>query len=192
MHRGYLAIRLVAGAIKTNRIIRWVHPLGPEADLGAVFPLKQMPCKLLKHQSVTSRREMIVAENEKMFVPVLVCVSRGEEDRKQVDERLAPALAEPAPERHLPAVAVALRQLLRPGIYHDRQWNISSCQQIGEGPHVLQGSCDAALNAKRLIGATDVQAWRCPADAAVIGIERPSSVAEQRLNRSLDVNTHPV
>ena len=67
---------------------------------------------------------MIVSENEEVLVPVLVGISRGEESRKQVDERLAPALTEIAPERNLPAVTIALRDLLRPGIDHDGQGNI--------------------------------------------------------------------
>src|SRR5271166_1266065 len=70
--------------------------------------LKKTPCQFLKHEPVAGRREMIVAENVEMLVPVLVGASRGEEDRKQVDERLAPALAELAPERNLPAVTIAL------------------------------------------------------------------------------------
>src|ERR1700676_4043265 len=110
-----------------------------------------MSCNLLKHEAVTRRRKMIVAQNVEMFVPVLVGFGRGEEDRKQVDERLAAALTEFAPERHLPAVAISLRKLLSPGINHDRQGNISRRQQIGQRLHVLQRSCATTLHAKRLV-----------------------------------------
>src|SRR4051812_20165991 len=109
MHRGCLAIWLAAGAVKTGDFIRFS---------------KQMPCKLLKHQSVTGLREVIVSEVEEVFVPVLARFSRGKEHRKQVDECFASAFAEFAPQGNLPAVAIALRQLLRPGIYHDGQRNI--------------------------------------------------------------------
>jgi hypothetical protein len=46
---------------------------------------------------------MVVSENAEMLVPGLVGVGRGGEDRKQVDERLAPSPTELAPQRNRPA-----------------------------------------------------------------------------------------
>src|SRR3981081_3201379 len=153
---------------------------------------KQMSCKLPKHQPVTSGRKMIVSQNEKMFVPVPVGFGRGEEDRKQVDELLAPALTEFAPQRNLPAVTISLRKLLGPGIDHDRQGNISRRQQIGHSPHVVQGSRDAALNSKRLVVAGDVQARNYPAHPRRMRIEPPWPVADKGLNRPLEKHPPPV
>ena len=49
-----------------------------------------MSCNLLKHEPVTRRRKMIVAQNVEMFLPVLVGFGRGEEDpeitRQQEDQ----------------------------------------------------------------------------------------------------------
>src|SRR5260370_16019884 len=113
--------------------------------------LKQMSCKFMNNEPVAGCRVMIVTENVEMCVPVLVGVSGGEDDRKQVDECLAAAGAKIAPERDLPAVAIALRDLRRPGVNHDRQGDIAGCQQVAQRPHVLQGPGDAAFNAERLI-----------------------------------------
>lgn len=151
-----------------------------------------MSCNLHEHEPVATRREMIVSENEEMFIPILVGISGGEEDRKQVYERLATPLTELAPQGNLPTVTIPLRKLLRPRVYDDRQGNIPSRQQFGQSPHVLQGSRDTTLNSKRLITTAGVEARNRPADAGVIGIDRPSPVAEKGLNGLLEVNTHPV
>src|SRR5262249_46150951 len=72
------------------------------------------------HQGVAGRGEVIVADDVETLVPVPVGFARPEQCREQVDERLAMLLlAEPAPKRDLPAVAIALRDLLRPGIDDD-------------------------------------------------------------------------
>ena len=70
---------------------------------------------LFEYHPVAGGGEMIVADNVETFVPVLVGSGCGEEGRVQVDECLAASLAEVAPQRNLPAVAIALRNLLRPG-----------------------------------------------------------------------------
>src|SRR6266436_8155067 len=148
--------------------------------------LKQMFRKLPKHQPVAIDREMIISENVEMFVPILVGVSRGEENRIQIYECLATVRTEIAPERNLPAVAIALCDLLRPGVNHDRQGNFPRRQQVAQRPHVLQRSRDAAAHTKRLIAIADVEAGNRPTDAGVIGVDRPPPVAEKGLNRSLD------
>jgi hypothetical protein len=54
---------------------------------------------------------------------------------KNAGNRLMSALQRPtqtARQRDLPAVAIALRQFLRPGIDHDRQRNITSFNVRGE------------------------------------------------------------
>src|SRR5262249_38060445 len=104
------------------------------------------------HQGVAGRGEVIVADDVETLVPVPVGFARPEQCREQVDERLAMLLlAEPAPKRDLPAVAIALRDLLRPGIDDDRQRDISRSQQVGELAHVLQRALDAAIDAERLV-----------------------------------------
>src|SRR5258705_3747933 len=151
-----------------------------------------MSCDLHKHEPVASCREMIISENEEMFIPILVGISGGEEDRKQVYERLTTTLTELAPQGNLSTVTIPLRKLLRPRVDDDRQGNIPSRQQFGQSPHVLQGSRGTPLNSKRLITIADVEARNRPADAGVIGIDRPSPVAEKGLNERLEVNAHPV
>src|ERR1700675_3328130 len=104
-----------------------------------------MPRKLAKHHPVAFDREMIVPENVAMFVPALVGIGGGEERRIQIDERLAATRTEIAPQRNLAAVAIALRDLLCPGVNDDGQGNMMSRQQIGKPAHVLERSFDAAI-----------------------------------------------
>src|ERR1700687_2640823 len=106
-----------------------------------------MTCDLAKHEPVAGRREMKVAQNKEMLIPFLVGIGGGEEGRKQVDKRLAPALTKLAPEGDLAAVAVALRDLLRPGVNDDGQGNIPGREQIVQRPHVLQRPCNPSVNA---------------------------------------------
>src|SRR5665647_2257334 len=135
-----------------------------------LFLAKQIFRNLLKHEAVTRRREMVVTQNEEVLIPILVCIGRGEEGGIQIDERLAPAGAKIAPQRNLPAVAVALRKLLRPGIHYDAQGNVSGFQQISQRPHVLQRSRDTRVYSERLIIMADIEARNGPADAGVVGI----------------------
>src|SRR5215475_5923016 len=53
--------------------------------------------KLLEHDPVALRGEMVVAEDVEMLVPVLVGIACREEHREQVDEGLAVTGAEIAP-----------------------------------------------------------------------------------------------
>jgi hypothetical protein len=101
------------------------HSLINTIKSGSARALKQMPGYFQKQEAVAGRRVVIVAQDEEMFVPVLVGRRRREERQEQADERLAAARTELAPQRDLPAVVIALRQLLRSGIDHDRQRNVS-------------------------------------------------------------------
>src|SRR6266481_4544808 len=113
-------------------------------------PSKQPFWQLAEHEPVAFCRIMVLAENKEVFVRGPVGIGGGKEHREQIDEGLAAAGAELAPKRYLPAVAVALRQLLSPGIDHDGQRNLLRRQQVGERPHVLQRPRNAALDAERL------------------------------------------
>src|SRR5439155_8922073 len=106
----------------------------------------QPPLDLPRHQLIAFSREVIVADDVEPFIPALVGLACREEHRKQVDEGLAALLAEIAPQRDLTAVAIALRDLLRPGIDDDGQRNVSRSQEIGELSHVLQRAPDAAID----------------------------------------------
>src|SRR6266550_47298 len=88
--------------------------------------------ELLEQHPVSGGGKMIVAEDIKMLVPILVGICGGEIDRKQVDERLAAGRTKVSPQRDLPAVAVVLRDLLRPGVDHNGERNAAARQQVGQ------------------------------------------------------------
>src|ERR1700751_74709 len=88
--------------------------------------------ELLEHHAVAGSREVVVAENIEVLVPVLVATGGGEIGREQIDKALAMAEKKIPPQRDLAAVAVVLRDLLRPGIDHDGQGNAAARQGIGK------------------------------------------------------------
>src|ERR1700730_5527471 len=134
---------------------------------------------------------MVVAEDIKAFVPILVAVGDGEVGRKQVDERLAAVRTEIPPQPDLAAVAVVLRDLLRPGIDDDRQRNAAACQQIRQLAHVLKRPFDSALDPE-WAESGEVGVGKRPANSLLVMLDGPPAVAEPGLDPALERDADPV
>src|ERR1700740_938106 len=85
--------------------------------------------QLLEHHAIAGDGKMIVAEDVQMFVPILVAIGCGKEHWKEIDECLAMGGTEILPQLDLSAVAIVLRDLLRPRIDHDGQGNAAALEE---------------------------------------------------------------
>src|SRR5262245_55086051 len=134
---------------------------------------------------------MIVAENVEALVPILVAIGDTEENREQVDERLAMAWTKISPQLDLPTVAIVLRDLLCPRVDHDSERNSAARQKIGQLGHVFQRSRNAALDAEGQVP-FGIRIFRGPPDPVVIGIDRAPPVTQLQLNPSLDQDAEAI
>src|SRR6266480_4642245 len=111
--------------------------------------LEQTARKLAEHEKMPSRREMFIAMDEETVVPVFVNVLLGEESREQIDEFLTILDTKRAPDRDLAALAIVVEELVRPGIYYERQGDPVRSQEIRQFLHVLRSASNPAFHPQR-------------------------------------------